>query len=151
LIRFIGTHIEYNKINADTILNFTKMDIKPLKTKTEDKNALARLEKIFDAPVNWNEDDEAEILSLLIERYENQHYSVESPDQVETITVRMEEMNLKQIDLIGIIWGKCSVSEILNKKRKLTLEMIRNLNKNLNISASIIVSNYNLSKWLISY
>jgi HTH-type transcriptional regulator/antitoxin HigA len=122
------------------------MDIRPIKTKIDYKNALTRLEQIFDAPVNSNEGDEAEILSLLIENYENQHYSIEAPDPVEAIKIRMEEMNLKQKDLIGVIGGKSSVSEILNKKKKLTLEMIRNLASKLNLSATILIRNYTLSE-----
>jgi HTH-type transcriptional regulator / antitoxin HigA len=58
----------------------------------------------------------------------------------------MEEMNLKQKDLVGIIGGKSRVSEILNKKKKLTVEMIRELEKTLHISASVLVSNYKLSE-----
>jgi HTH-type transcriptional regulator/antitoxin HigA len=122
------------------------MDIKPIKTKMDYENAITRLEQIFDAPVNSTEGDEAEILSLLIEHYENQHYSIDAPDPVEAIKIRMEEMNLKQKDLIGVIGGKSRVSEILNKKKRLTLEMIRNLTTKLNLSASILVSNYNLSE-----
>ncbi|MCD4723647.1 MAG: hypothetical protein K8R63_02305 [Bacteroidales bacterium] len=122
------------------------MDIKPIKTKKDFENTLARLEQIFDAPINSPEGDEAEILSLLIENYENQHYSIEAPDPVEAIKIRMEEMNLKQKDLIGIIGGKSRVSEILNKKKRLTVEMIRNLTAKLNLSASILVSNYTLSE-----
>jgi HTH-type transcriptional regulator/antitoxin HigA len=83
---------------------------------------------------------------LLIENYENQHYSIEAPDPVEAIKIRMEEMNLKQKDLIGVIGGKSSVSEILNKKKKLTLEMIRNLASKLNLSATILIRNYTLSE-----
>lgn len=123
-----------------------KMDIKPIKTKKDFENTLARLEQIFDAPINSPEGDEAEILSLLIENYENQHYSIEAPDPVEAIKIRMEEMNLKQKDLIGIIGGKSRVSEILNKKKRLTVEMIRNLTAKLNLSASILVGNYTLSE-----
>jgi HTH-type transcriptional regulator/antitoxin HigA len=123
-----------------------KMDIKPIKTKKDFENTLAKLEQIFDAPINSPEGDEAEILSLLIENYENQHYSIEAPDPVEAIKIRMEEMNLKQKDLIGIIGGKSRVSEILNKKKRLTVEMIRNLTAKLNLSASILVSNYTLSE-----
>jgi HTH-type transcriptional regulator / antitoxin HigA len=82
----------------------------------------------------------------LIEHYENQHYSIEAPDPVEAIKIRMEEINLKQKDLIGVIGGKSRVSEILNKKKRLTLEMIRNLATKLNLSASILVSNFQFER-----
>ncbi len=118
------------------------MEIKPIKTEKDYENALKRLEVIFDANLNSKEGDEAEILAMLIEDYENKYYPIEAPDPIEAIKIRMEEMNLKQKDLIGIIGGKSRVSEILNKKKRLTVEMIRKLEKSLNISASILVNNY---------
>lgn len=122
------------------------MEIKPIKTDKDYDKALERLELIFDATPNSKEGDEAEILSLLIDNYENKHYPIESPDPIEAIKIRMEEMNLKQKDLIGVIGGKSRVSEVLNKKKRLTLEMIRELEQILNISASVLVNNYQLVK-----
>ena len=115
-----------------------------IKSDEDYRNALKRLETIFDAPIDSVEGDEAEILSLLIENYENKHYPIEAPDPVEAIKIRMEEMNLKQKDLVGILGGKSAVSEILNKKKKLTLEMIRALEVKLHISASLLIKNYQL-------
>ena len=100
---------------------------------------------IFDAPVDSIEGDEAEILSLLIENYENEHYLIEAPDTIEAIKIRMEELNMRQKDLVGIIGGKSGVSEILNKKKKLTVDMIRELERVLQISASVLVNNYKLA------
>ena len=122
------------------------MKIKPIKTEKDYEKALERLEVIFDADKNSKEGDEAEILSLLIDNYENQFYPIEAPDPIEAIKIRMEEMNLKQKDLVGIIGGKSRVSEILNKKKRLTVDMIRELEQILHISASVLVSNYQLSK-----
>lgn len=122
------------------------MQIKPIKTEKDYDKALERLELIFDASPNSKEGDEAEILSLLIENYENQYYPIDSPDPIEAIKIRMQEMNLKQKDLIGIIGGKSRVSEILNKKKRLTVEMIRELERMLHISASVLVNNYQLAK-----
>ncbi len=121
------------------------MKIKPIKTEKDYEQALKRLEIIFDAEPNTHNGDEAEILSMLIDNYENKHYPIEAPDPIEAIKIRMEEMNLKQKDLVGVIGGKSRVSEILNKKKKLTVEMIRKLEKTLHISASVLVSNYKLS------
>lgn len=121
------------------------MKIKPIKTEKDYEEALVRLEQIFDAAPNSKEGDEAEIVSLLIENYENKYYPIEAPDPIEAIKIRMEEMNLKQKDLIGIIGGKSRVSEVLNKKKKLTVEMIRELEQILNIPASVLVTNYQLS------
>ncbi len=122
------------------------MNIKPLKTEQDYEKALERLEIIFDAPANSAEGDEAEILSILIDNYENEHYPIEAPDPIEAIKIRMEEMNLKQKDLVGVIGGKSRVSEILNKKKRLTVDMIRELERILHISASVLVTNYQLSK-----
>jgi len=122
------------------------MKIKPIKTEKDYEQALERLEVIFDADSNSKEGDEAEILSLLIENYENKYYPIEAPDPIEAIKIRMEEMNLKQKDLVGVIGGKSRVSEILNKKKRLTVDMIRELERILHISASVLVNNYQLSK-----
>ena len=121
------------------------MEIKPIKTEKDYHKTLERLELIFDATPNSKEGDEAEILSLLIDNYENKNYPIESPDPIEAIKIRMEEMNLKQKDLVGIIGGKSRVSEILNKKKRLTVEMIRELERILHISASVLVNNYKLA------
>ncbi len=120
------------------------MNIKPIKSDKDYRNALERLEVIFDAPIVTKEGDEAEILSLLIENYENEHYPIEAPDPIEAIKIRMKELNLRQKDLVGIIGGKSRVSEILNRKKKLTVDMIRELERILQISASVLVNNYQL-------
>jgi HTH-type transcriptional regulator/antitoxin HigA len=75
------------------------------------------------------ESDEADVLGLLIDEYEKKHYPIETPDPIEAIKFRMEEMQLEQIDLAEVIGGKSRVSGVLNPKRKLTVEMIRNLTK----------------------
>ncbi len=122
------------------------MNLRPIKNETDYRDALDRLEVIFDAPIDTKEGDEAEILSLMIENYENEHYTIEAPDPIEAIKIRMEELNLRQKDLVGVIGGKSRVSEILNRKKKLTVEMIRDLERILQISASVLVNNYQLVK-----
>lgn len=122
------------------------MRLKPIKNEKDYQNALERLEVIFDASIDTREGDEAEILSLLIENYENEHYPIEPPDPIEAIKIRMEELNMRQKDLVGIIGGKSRVSEILNRKKRLTVDMIRELEKSLQISASVLVNNYRLLK-----
>jgi len=122
------------------------MNLKPIKNENDYRNALVRLEMIFDAPTDTKEGDEAEILSLMIENYENEHYPIESPDPIEAIKIRMEELNLRQKDLVGVIGGKSRVSEILNRKKKLTVDMIRELERILQISASVLVNNYKLAE-----
>lgn len=122
------------------------MELKPIKSEKDYRNALARLEVIFDALIDTNEGDEAEILSLLIENYENEHFPIEAPDPIEAIKIRMEELNMRQKDLVGIIGGKSRVSEIMNRKKRLTVDMIRELEQMLQISASVLVNNYKLSQ-----
>ncbi|MDC8002274.1 helix-turn-helix domain-containing protein [Aequorivita todarodis] len=122
------------------------MELKPIKSEKDYRNALQRLDIIFDAPINTKEGDEAEILSLLIENYENEHYPIEAPDPIEAIKIRMEELNMRQKDLVGIIGGKSRVSEIMNRKKRLTVDMIRELERILNISASVLVNNYQLEQ-----
>ena len=122
------------------------MNIKPIRTEKDYEKALKRLEKIFDSSPKSKEGDEAEILSLLIENYENQYFPIAAPDPIEAIKIRMEEMNMKQKDLVGVIGGKSRVSEVLNKKKRLTVDMIRKLEEMLHLSASILVTNYELIK-----
>jgi len=121
------------------------MNIKPIKSETDYRFALKRLEEIFDAPVGTPKGDEADILGLLVDEYEKKHYPIEAPDPIEAIKIRMEELQLKQVDLIEVIGSKSRVSEILNRKRKLTIEMIRNLTKRLNLSPDLLITDYQLA------
>ena len=122
------------------------MNIRPIKNEADYRNALERLEIIFDAPIGTPEGDEADLLGLMVDDYEKKHYPILAPDPIEAIKIRMEEMHLKQIDLINEIGGKSRVSEILNRKRKLTVEMIRKLNRRLNLSPELLISDYKLAK-----
>jgi HTH-type transcriptional regulator/antitoxin HigA len=122
------------------------MEIRPIKSEADYQLALERLDKIFDAQIGTVESDEADVLAVLVDEFEKRNYPIEAPDPIEAIKVRMEELDLKQVDLIPEIGGKSRVSEILNKRRKLTVEMIRNLAQRLSLSASILVQDYQLSK-----
>ncbi len=122
------------------------MDIKPIRTEADYQKAIKRLELIFDAKIGTPESDEADVLGLLIDEYEKKHYPIEAPDPIEAIKIRMEEMHLKQVDLIEEIGGKSRVSEILNRKRKLTVDMIRNLAVRLNLSAGLLIRDYQITK-----
>lgn len=121
------------------------MNIKPIKSEADYKLALNRLEEIFDAPVGTSESDEADIIGLLVDEYEKIHYPIEGPDPIEAIKIRMEELHLKQVDLIDAMGSKSRVSEVLNRKRKLTIEMIRNLTKRLNLSPDLLITDYQLA------
>ena len=118
------------------------MKIKPIKNEEDYQNALNRLEEIFDSKKGTEEGDELEILSILIDNYENEHFPIEMPDPIEAIKFRMEQMGMKQKDLAEVFGFKSRVSEVLNRKRKLTLEMVRNLNTKLHIPTEVLIQDY---------
>jgi len=110
-----------------------------IKTEEDYQQAIKRLEKLFDASENTPEGEEAEILSILIEKYEDTYFPIESPDPIEAIKFRMEQSDMSRTDLANIIGYKSRVSEILNRKRKLTLPMIRRLHTKLNIPYEALI------------
>lgn len=118
------------------------MKITPIRNEKDYQNALNRLEEIFDAKKGTELGDELEILSILIDRYENENFPIGMPDPIEAIKFRMEQMGMKQKDLAEVVGFKSRVSEILSKKRKLTLRMIRKLNSTLHIPTDVLVQDY---------
>ncbi|MGB5171660.1 helix-turn-helix domain-containing protein [Eudoraea sp.] len=118
------------------------MKIAPIRNEKDYQKALKRLELIFDAKKGTEQGDELEILSILIDRYENENFPIGMPDPIEAIKFRMEQMGMKQKDLAEIVGFKSRVSEILSKKRKLTLDMIRKLNTTLHIPTEVLVQDY---------
>ncbi|MDC3132775.1 helix-turn-helix domain-containing protein [Flavobacteriaceae bacterium] len=118
------------------------MKILPIRNEKDYQKALDRLEEIFDAKKGTEKGDELEILSILIDRYENENFPIGLPDPIEAIKFRMEQMGMKQKDLAEVVGFKSRVSEILNKKRKLTLDMIRKLNTTLNIPTEVLIQDY---------
>ncbi|OYU84983.1 MAG: transcriptional regulator [Flavobacterium sp. BFFFF2] len=118
------------------------MEIKPIKTETDYQQALDRLDIIFDAKPGTAAGDELEVLGILIDQYENDHFPIGLPDPIEAIKFRMEQLGYNQNDLAHIIGLKSRASEILNRKRKLSLEMIRQLHKSLNIPTDVLIQTY---------
>ncbi len=118
------------------------MKISPIRNEKDYQKALDRLEDIFEAKKDTKEGDELEILSILIDRYENENFPIGMPDPIEAIKFRMEQMGMNQKDLAELVGFKSRVSEILNKKRKLTLDMIRKLNTNLHIPTEVLIQDY---------
>lgn len=118
------------------------MIIKPIKTKKDYQQALERLELIFGAKKNSEEGDELEVLSILIEKYEDMHYPIGFPDPIEAIKFRMEQLGYNQTDLAKVVGLKSRASEILNKKRKLTLDMIRLIHNVLKIPTEVLIQAY---------
>jgi HTH-type transcriptional regulator/antitoxin HigA len=118
------------------------MIYKVIKTEGEYNLALVRLEEIFDAEVGTTEGDELELVSLLIDNYEKVQYPIDLPDPIEAIKFRMEQLNYKPKDLAKILGFRSRVSEVLSKKRKLSLDMIRRVNRDLHIPTAILVQDY---------
>ena len=118
------------------------MNIKPIRTKKDYEQALNRLEVIFDSKKGTDKGDELEILGMLIENYENEKFPIGFPDPIEAIKFRMEQLGYNQTDLASIVGLKSRASEILNRKRKLSLEMIRQLHDRLNIPTEVLIQAY---------
>jgi HTH-type transcriptional regulator / antitoxin HigA len=135
-IRFVGTHAAYDNIKAEE----DDMTIKPIKTERDYQKALKEIEKLWDAKPNTAKGDRLDVLVTLVEAYEQKHYRIDPPDPIESIKFRMEQLELKPSDLADILGGRSRVSEILNKKRKLTVEMMRSLRKRLAIPAESLLA-----------
>ncbi|WP_184548949.1 helix-turn-helix domain-containing protein [Mucilaginibacter sp. FT3.2] len=118
------------------------MIIKPIKNENDYKQALERLELIFDTQKGSEEGDELEVLGILIEKYEDKHFPIDFPDPIEAIKFRMDQMGYNQNDLAKVIGLKSRASEILNRKRKLSLEMIRLLHDQLKIPTEVLIQAY---------
>ena len=118
------------------------MKIKVIKTEEDYNKSLKRLEVIFDSPVNTAEGDEAELLGILIEKYEDEHYPIDAPDPIEAIKFRMEQMDMSKKDLAKVIGYKSRVTEIFSRKRKLNLKMIRRLHEKMNIPYESLLAEY---------
>lgn len=118
------------------------MNLKPIKTRKDYQQALDRLELIFDAKKDTPEGDELEILGILIDQYENEHFPIDLPDPIEAIKFRMDQMGYTQTDLAKIVGLKSRASEILSKKRKLSLDMIRQIHEKLNIPTDVLIQSY---------
>ena len=125
-----------------TLQKFKIMNVKPIRTNKDYQKALGRMELIFDAKKGSSEGDELEVLGILIEKYEDEHFPIGFPDPIEAIKFRMEQMGYNQSDLARVVGLKSRASEILNKKRKLSLEMIRQLHDRLSIPTEVLVQAY---------
>lgn len=121
------------------------MDIRPVKTEEDYETALEEIERLMEAEPDTPEGDRLEVLTALVEAYETEHYPIDPPDPIEAIKYYVESRGLDRRDLEPYIGHRGRVSEILNKKRPLTLRMIRNLEKGLGIPAAILVRPYDLA------
>jgi HTH-type transcriptional regulator/antitoxin HigA len=120
------------------------MDIKPIRTEADYEEMLTKIETLFEAEPGTPEGDTLEVLVTLVEAYEEKHYKIPPPDPIDAIEYHMERLELSRRDLEPYIGSRARVSEILNRKRPLSLRMIRKLEAGLNIPASILIQDYEL-------
>ena len=117
-----------------------------IRTKKHYKEALAHVESLMDAKPNSKQEEELELWALLIEQYEKEHFPMEEPDPIEAIRFRMDQLGLIQKDLQKYIGQKSKVSEVMNRKRSLSLPMIRALHTHLGIPAETLVQEPRVAK-----
>ncbi len=122
------------------------MKIKPVRTQADYEAALREIERLFDAKPGTAEADRLEVLATLAEAYEEKHYALPLPDPIEAILYHMESRGLSRRDLEPFIGSRARVSEVLNRKRPLTMEMVRNLHEGLGISADVLIQPYKTLK-----
>ena len=121
------------------------MDIKPIKTESDYNAALAEIERLMGSELNTSEGDKLDVLTTLVEAYEEKHYPIAPPDPIEAIIHHMESQGITRKDLEQYIGSRARVSEVLNRKRSLSISMIRNLQQGLGISAEILIRPYSLN------
>jgi HTH-type transcriptional regulator/antitoxin HigA len=115
------------------------MNVTPIHTKKDLRIALERIDELVDVKHGTPEYDELEVLSILVEVYEEKHSPIPPPDPVDAIRFRMDQLGLKQADISKCLGGKNRASEVLSRKRPLSLRMIRNLHKNLHIPSDSLL------------
>jgi HTH-type transcriptional regulator / antitoxin HigA len=122
------------------------MIIKPIKNEAHDQEVLDEIERLFDSVPDTAEGDLLEVLTTLVEAYEERQYHIPMPDPIEAILYHMESRGLSRRDLEPFIGSRARVSEVLNRKRPLTMEMIRNLHQGLSIPAEVLIQYYDTIK-----
>jgi len=114
-------------------------EVKLIKTKADYKKALAEIERLWGAKSGTIEGDRLDVLATLIDAYESEHYPMDQPDPIEAIKFRMEQQGLSRKDLEPILGTRTRVAEVLNRKRSLSIGMIRRLHDRLGISAEVLI------------
>ncbi len=123
-----------------------KIKIRPIKTRQDHEAALEAIEKLWDARPGTPSGDLLDILTTLVEKYEETHFSIDAPNPVEAIKFRMEQLGINKARLGEIIGGRNRATEVLNQERRLTVSMIRSLNQELGIPAESLIQDYRLKK-----
>ena len=116
------------------------MEIRPIKTEQDYNSAISRIEKLWGAEKDTPDGDEFDLLVTLVESYEMKHYPIAPPDPIDAIKFRMEQMEMTKADMVRYLGSQSRVSEILNRKRKLTLKMVKSLYKGLKIPAEVLLA-----------
>ena len=120
------------------------MQIRPIKTKADHRAALKEVERLMDAKPGTTAGDRLEVLTTLIDRYESEHEPIEPPDPIEALLYHMESRGLTRRDLEPYLGSRARVAEILNRRRSLTIDMIRKLHEGLGISADVLIRPYSV-------
>jgi HTH-type transcriptional regulator/antitoxin HigA len=113
--------------------------LKPIRTKADYAAVMAEIERLWGAKLGTSEGDRLDILVTLVDAYETQHYPIDPPDPIEAIKFRMEQQGLTRKDLEGILGTRTRVAEVLNRRRGLSIHMIRRLHDKLGISADVLI------------
>jgi len=121
------------------------MEISIIKNEEQYQAYLNRMNEIFHAEEGTPESDELDMLALVLEKYEEEHYPIDAPDPIEAIRFMMEQMGMDDNDLGTILNSRSRASEILNRKRKLSISHIRKLNEHLKIPADVLIKDYELA------
>jgi HTH-type transcriptional regulator/antitoxin HigA len=115
------------------------MDIKPIRTKRDYERTLREIEHLWGAKGGTADGDRLDVLATLVEAYERKHYPIDAPDPIEAIRFRLEQQGLDPRALVGVIGGRSRVYEVMQRKRALSLEMIRRLHERLGIPAEVLI------------
>jgi len=116
------------------------MEIRPIKTEQDYQESIHRIDKLWGSNRDTTEGDELDLLCILVESYEMTHYPIAPPDPIDAILLRMEQMGMTKTDMAKYLGSQSRVSEVLSRKRKLTLKMVKSLYKGLKISAKILLA-----------
>src|ERR1700690_749117 len=114
-------------------------ELKPIRTKADYKAAIAELERLWGPESGTPKGDRLDVLATLIDAYESRHYPMDPPDPIEAIQFRMEQLGLTRRDLEPLLGTRARVAEIMNRRRSLSIDMIRRLHKELGISAEVLI------------
>ena len=120
------------------------MQIRPIKTKADHRAALKEIDRLMDAKPGTPAGDRLEILTTLVERYESLHEPIDPPNPVDALLYYMESRRLTRRDLEPFLGSRARVAEVLNRRRPLTIDMIRKLNRGLGISADVLIRPYTI-------